>query len=51
MSLPEIEDRYDYPIYMMGEHPDIEYILEFNTKSSILIEANLENGCAGTEVQ
>jgi len=49
MSLPEIEDRYDYPIYLMGEHPDIEYILEFNNKSSILGEVNSENLCADTE--
>lgn len=47
MRPPDIED--DYPIELMGEHPDLEFILDYNIKSSTLREVNSENLCADTE--
>ena len=44
------EEPDDYPIELMGEHPDLEFILDYKIKSSRLREVNSEDGCAGTEV-
>jgi hypothetical protein len=49
MSLPDIEDPYDYPIELMGEHPPIEILLSYNKKDSKLKEVNSESLCADTE--
>ena len=34
---------------LMGEHPDLEFILDYKIKSSTLREVNSENLCADTE--
>ena len=43
------EEPDDYPIELMGEHPDLEFILDYKIKSSTLREVNSENLCADTE--
>lgn len=49
MSSPDTEDPYDYPLELMGEHPPIENLLNYNKKDSILNEVNSESPCADTE--
>ena len=49
MSLPNIEDKDDYPVEFMGEHPPIEILLNYNKKSSTLKDKNSENFCVDTE--
>ena len=49
MSLPQIYDSYDYPEELMGEHPPLEILLDYNNKSSTLVEVNSEDFCADTE--
>ena len=49
MSLPEIEDMYDYPMELMGEHPPLELVLDYNIKSSTLKEVKSEDFCEHTE--
>ena len=43
------EEPDDYPIELMGEHPALEFILDYKIKSSTLREVNSENLCADTE--
>ena len=49
MSLPEMNDSYDYPVELMGERPPLELFLDYKIKSSTLVEVNSEDFCADTE--
>ena len=49
MSLPDIEDPYDYPMELMGEHPPVEILLNDNKKDSKLKDIDSESLCADTE--
>ena len=49
MSTSDIEDPYDYPMELMGEHPPLEFFWDYNIKSSTLVEVNSEDFCTDTE--